>query len=119
MSWLSELAKRHMAKEERESVQERLLRYRREICDTNLERVDRITQLEDDLARAMLLIHSLTEACLTKGVFSREELAAAIRDIDMFDGVADGKLDPAVVRPSKATHNDSASGTGNDGLGSQ
>ena len=59
----------------------------------------RVEQLEDDLARSVLLIHTLAEACVQKGVFTREEIAEAAAEIDLFDGVADGKLDPAAVRP--------------------
>ena len=55
-------------------------------------------QLEDDLARAVLLIHTLAEACILKDVFSREEIARAASEIDLFDGTADGELDPAVIR---------------------
>lgn len=60
---------------------------------------DRVELLEDDLARALLVIHTLTEACIQRGVFTREELHQMAAEVDMFDGVADGKLDPAVIRP--------------------
>jgi len=59
----------------------------------------RVEQLEDDLARALLLIHTLTQACIRKGVFTRAEIAQTAAEVDLLDGVADGKLDPAVVRP--------------------
>ncbi len=49
----------------------------------------------------MLLIHTLAEACIAKGVFTREEIAQAAAEIDLLDGTADGKLDPAVVRPQE------------------
>ena len=60
---------------------------------------DRMDLLEDDLARALLVIHTLTEACIQRGVFTREELNQMAAQVDLWDGVADGKLDPAVIRP--------------------
>ncbi len=61
--------------------------------------VDRVALLEDDLARALLVIHTLTEACIQRGVFTRAELNQMAAHVDMWDGVADGKLDPSVIRP--------------------
>jgi hypothetical protein len=58
--------------------------------------------LEDDLGRALLLIHALSEACLSKGLFTQAELHSFIEAIDVSDGTADGKLDPASQRPDDA-----------------
>ncbi len=61
--------------------------------------VDRVAMLEDDLARALLVIHTLTEACIQRGVFTRDELNQMAAQVQMWDGAADGKLDPSVIRP--------------------
>jgi hypothetical protein len=66
--------------------------------DARLE--DDIEQLSNDLGRALLLLHSLVETCVRKGVLTRDEIREAAREIDLADGVADGKVDPAVVRPA-------------------
>jgi hypothetical protein len=64
--------------------------------DANLR--DRIDELEDDIGRLSLMMHALAEACVRKGVFSREEIASIADELDLLDGQADGKLDPAALR---------------------
>ncbi|NQU22038.1 MAG: hypothetical protein HQ567_12200 [Candidatus Nealsonbacteria bacterium] len=59
----------------------------------------RVDDLEDDLARMALLVHSLAEACVRNGALTREEISAVMTEVDLADGVADGKLDPATQRP--------------------
>jgi hypothetical protein len=51
----------------------------------------RVEQLEDDAARMALLTLSLAELCVAKGVITEDELAARMREIDLRDGVEDGK----------------------------
>lgn len=105
MSWLGKSIRKHFFREQIESYDQCLARMRRQSAiasgdnDSTQDAESRLTELEDDLARATLLIHTLTEACLRQGVFSEQEIAAVAAEIDLFDGVADGKLDPAVVRP--------------------
>ena len=53
---------------------------------------------KNDLARSTLLIYALSESCIQKGILTREDIDAAVDEIDLFDGVADGRLDPAVVQ---------------------
>ena len=60
----------------------------------------RVEDLEDDLARMALLVHGLVEACVRKGALTREEISAVMAEVDLADGVADGKLDPATQRPA-------------------
>ena len=60
--------------------------------DAELSTGQRIEQLEDDLARAALVIHSLVEMCVRQGVFTADELAVVMEEVDLWDGVADGKL---------------------------
>jgi hypothetical protein len=59
---------------------------------------DRTEELEDDLGRLTLLVHALAEACVRKGVLSREEISAMASEIDLLDGCADGKLAPSTFR---------------------
>ena len=103
MSWTSKAIRRHLTGEQCETFDELAARMRRAESDPPPSPVVRIAQLEDDLARAVLLIHSLTEACVQKGIFTREEIARTAAEIDMFDGIADGKLDPKVVRPGESS----------------
>lgn len=99
MSWLAKSIKSYLTGEEFESLEDRMTRLRGEANEIRANPVDRVQELEDDLARATLLIYVLCEACVQKGVITREEFETAVAEIDLFDGVADGRLDPAVVRP--------------------
>jgi hypothetical protein len=63
--------------------------------------LDRVDELEDDLCRMSLLVHALTEACIKKGVLTREEISAMAQQVDLLDGQADGKLDPAALDSSR------------------
>lgn len=98
MSWLTNSISRYVSGEQCETYDQCVSRLRQEQLGPNVTTADRIEQLEDDLARAVLLIHTLTEACILKGIFTRDEIARAANEIDLFDGAADGKLDPAVLR---------------------
>jgi hypothetical protein len=69
--------------------------------DARLE--DEIEQLSNDLGRALLLLHSLVETCVRKEVLTRDEIREAAREIDLADGVLDGKVDPSTLRPESET----------------
>lgn len=98
MSWFTNALRSHLGGAECESFDECLRRLREGSGAVVPPTAERVAQLEEDLARAVLLIHTLVEACVRKGVFTREEIARAAAEIDLFDGVADGKLDPATIR---------------------
>ena len=68
-----------------------------------LGRSGRVTakMLQDDLGRMALLLRSVTELCIEKGVFSDGELARKLEQVDIADGVTDGRLDPDVVMPGE------------------
>lgn len=51
-----------------------------------------VDRLKEDLGRAYLMISALTELSLRKGLISDDELSQVMRDIDLSDGVEDGKL---------------------------
>ena len=82
-----------------ELLDAKLKRYRAGTLDTRIQLADRVNQLEDDLGRALLFIQALTETCIAKGVLTREELAAMAEQVDLSDGVADGKVDLQTIRP--------------------
>jgi hypothetical protein len=60
---------------------------------------EEVDQLSNDLGRALLLLHSLVETCVRKGVLTRDEIRDVAREVDLADGAADGKVDPASLRP--------------------
>jgi hypothetical protein len=61
----------------------------------------RIERLEGDLGRVALLARALADACVRKGLFTPDELASMVREVDASDGVSDGRLDPEAFRASK------------------
>lgn len=61
----------------------------------------RIRQLELNLARVALLARALAETCVEEGRIPLEALKAKIAACDLFDGVEDGGLDPAVALPGE------------------
>jgi hypothetical protein len=99
MGWLTHSLNKYLSEGHCETYEEYVARLRRSNAPPISTTVDRMTQLEDDLARAVLIIHTLVEACVRKGVFTREEIAQVSAEVDLWDGVADGQLDPATVRP--------------------
>jgi hypothetical protein len=84
----------------RELIDEKLARYRTRADDPRIVLVDRVDQLEGDLGRALLMLQALAETCVSKGVFSCQEIADMAKTIDALDGIADGKLDPQTMRPA-------------------
>jgi uncharacterized protein involved in exopolysaccharide biosynthesis len=59
---------------------------------------ERLAHLEEDLARAAVLLRTLINAALARGVMTREELMLAIARVDLRDGRTDGLLDPGEYR---------------------
>ena len=59
---------------------------------------ERIEALEEDLGRAALVLRALMEACVKKGVVTPDELLLLMKQADLADGAADGKLDPKRLR---------------------
>lgn len=86
---------------QRETIDRRLKRMRERAYDPRIQLVDRVNQLEDDLGRVLLLVQALAETCIAKGVLDRKEIAQMAKQVDLADGVADGKLDPQTVRPAR------------------
>ena len=63
----------------------------------------RLDEVEADLGRTVLLTMTVNQLLLQKGVLTEAEIDWVARHMDLADGVADGRLDPAVVRPQTAT----------------
>jgi len=66
-----------------------------------VRRQKRVTtrQVEEDVGQVALLLRSVTELCIERGIFSAEELTAKLCEVDMADGIEDGQLDLDVLRP--------------------
>ncbi|MCH2123755.1 MAG: hypothetical protein MK165_03125 [Pirellulaceae bacterium] len=67
---------------------------------------DEIDEVNDDLARTVLLLHALVQACLRKGLLTREDITAVATELDLKDGVQDGKLNPQLARPPQERASD-------------
>lgn len=65
----------------------------------NLEQ--RVEQLERELGQAALTIEALLELLEERGAVSREALRERVGQIDVRDGVADGRVTPERARPFK------------------
>ena len=63
---------------------------------------EELDEVESDLGRMLLLAMTVNRIFLQKNLLTSEELAAVARKLDLADGRADGKLDPATVRPRGA-----------------
>jgi hypothetical protein len=57
--------------------------------------------IDDDLRRVALVVRGVTELCVAKGVFTHDELEAALLEADLADGVGDARLDPKVCKPGE------------------
>lgn len=98
-NWSSLSMSKYFGARHGELLDDKLKRFRASALDTRIQLVDRVTQLEDDLSRTLLLLQALTETCIAKGMLTREELATMAEQVDLSDGVADGKLDLQTIRP--------------------
>src|SRR5688572_21527763 len=63
---------------------------------------DRARELEDDLGRVALLARALAEVCIRKGLMTEAEVGQVLKEVDLADGSADGKLDPSVLLPGES-----------------
>ena len=69
----------------------------REASHARARATESVETLQENLSRALLLVHSLTEALVRKGLVTREEIAAVASQLDVLDGKADGMLAPGTV----------------------
>src|SRR5262245_29792546 len=66
---------------------------------SHIEAKNRLAQLGDDLCRVALVTRALAELMLSKNLITREEFEQALAQADLADGVADGKVEPQLVKP--------------------
>lgn len=64
---------------------------------------EELDETEADLGRMLLLAVAVNRILVDKQVVTPSEIADVARQFDLADGRADGKLDPARVRPKAAT----------------
>jgi len=62
---------------------------------------DRAQEVEECLAEQAFLNQALLKLCLDKGLFSKDEFVSLLRDVDLLDGEADGKLDMPGIKAEK------------------
>ena len=62
----------------------------------------RLDEVEADLGRTVLLAMTVNQLLIQKGVLTQAEIDLVAQQVDLLDGVADGKLNPAFVRPQTA-----------------
>ena len=70
-------------------IHDDLKRSQSEVARARARATDSVETLEENLSRAMLLVHSLTEALVRKGLITREEISAVAAQLDLPG--ADGK----------------------------
>ena len=71
-------------------------RIRRDTIAKNQELTSRIDELEQDLGEAALLLRTLADLCIEKGVINAEEMMAKAEQLDALDGVIDGRMSKPV-----------------------
>lgn len=59
---------------------------------------NRVQALESDLGFVSLVLGSMMTKLDEKGTLTRDDIKAAMQEVDEVDGVADGKLDIRVLR---------------------
>jgi hypothetical protein len=103
---LAALANYFMRKEN-ERIQEMLDRNRRRLAqkgrrlaalESTLEA--RMDEAEADLGRAILLAFAVKGLLVHKQILTTRDISEVASELDLKDGTADGRLDPAAVRPS-------------------
>lgn len=52
----------------------------------------RIEELEQDLGEAVLLLRTMSDLCVQKGVLTADEMMARAEELDALDGVLDGRM---------------------------
>lgn len=89
---LADQARSSTLHESRDRLREELQR-RRQVAAASSER-ERIARLEAELGRAMLVIEALLTHLERSGQLNREELSAIAQQLDLADGLEDGRQTP-------------------------
>ena len=59
---------------------------------------ERVQSLEDDVGFLAMVLGALIQKADEKGAITRDEIRAAVTEIDEFDGAKDGKIDVNILR---------------------
>ena len=78
--------------EERRARRKSTRRLRQTHIAQKQELSNRIDELEQDLGEAVLLLRTMSELCVQKGIVSAEEMMAKAEELDALDGVIDGRM---------------------------
>ena len=81
------------------SLRKQVTETRKDSADDVRNLLEAVDQLEIDIGRTLLKVHSLVDVLVEKGILSSEELAVKARELDMLDGQQNGILHPAIFRP--------------------
>ncbi len=95
--WMFYLAPEAWEKYKLLDIHDDLKQNQRDASRARVSQTDTLETVQDNLARALLLVHALTETLVRKGILTREEIAAVADQLDMLDGQLDGKLTPGTV----------------------
>lgn len=91
MSWSRYFLSDYLTRREFKQVDRQLRSQRRIQMSARRELRERIQDLEDENGRLALMVRALTEACIRKGVFSRDELQQIATEVDLWDGADDDR----------------------------
>ena len=58
---------------------------------SSLRMRERFEALEEENCRLALMLRAVMELCVRKGVMTREEIGQTIEEVDLWDGVQDGR----------------------------
>jgi hypothetical protein len=73
-------------------MEDNLARHRFAVSRMRTNHKRREGDLEDEIGRLALMVHALTNACIKKGVLTKDEIAVMMHELDLQDGVQDGQL---------------------------
>jgi hypothetical protein len=65
--------------------------------------VERVHRLENEVGRLLLVNHALVEELTRRGMLDGPSLEAAMKAIDLADGVEDGRVTPAATKRAPST----------------
>jgi hypothetical protein len=96
---LERFLRRYVTSTDLDGLEARLRLHRAFERQTRVLTKTRLARLEADLARVALLLRTLADLSLAKGLVTREELAQHMLAADLADGAQDERLDPRAVMP--------------------
>jgi len=77
----------------------RLARKARRVARDEQALSQQVDEVEADLGRTLLLAFSVNRLLVRKKIVSPQDVMRIARDVDRRDGQADGRADPALMRP--------------------